>query len=188
MTERCPWCGTDPLYVRYHDTEWGVPLHDDTRLFEFLTLETFQAGLSWFTILKKRENFRAAFDGFSPTKVARYTDADVAKRMTNAGIVRSEPKIRAALQNARSFLALQEQHGSFDRYIWGFVDGAPLVNHRKKLSDIPATTPLSEKITKDLKHHGFKFIGATVTYAHMQATGMVNDHLVGCPRHTAVQA
>jgi DNA-3-methyladenine glycosylase I len=120
--------------------------------------------------------------------VARYTDADVAKRMTNAGIVRSEPKIRAALQNARSFLALQEQHGSFDRYIWGFVDGAPLVNHRKKLSDIPATTPLSEKITKDLKHHGFKFIGATVTYAHMQATGMVNDHLVGCPRHTAVQA
>jgi DNA-3-methyladenine glycosylase I len=187
MTERCPWCGTDPLYVRYHDTEWGVPLHDDTRLFEFLTLETFQAGLSWFTVLKKRENFRAAFDGFNPAKVARSTDAKVAKLMADAGLIRSEPKIRAAVQNARSFLALQEKHGSFDAYIWRFVDGTPIVNHRKELSDVPATTPLSEMLTNDLKHHGFKFIGATVTYAHMQATGMVNDHLVSCPRHRAVQ-
>ena len=179
---RCPWA-TDELYIRYHDTEWGVPLHDDRRLFEFLVLEGVQAGLSWHIVLKKRENYRAAFDQFNPEKVARYSDAKIAKLMNNAGIIRNRLKIQSAIQNAKVFLKVQEEFGSFDAYIWRFVDGRPKINFWKTLKQIPARTPVSDDMSKDLRQRGFNFVGSTICYAHMQATGMVNDHLVACFRH-----
>lgn len=182
MQTRCPWCLSNSSYMAYHDVEWGTPVHDDRLLFEFLVLEGMQAGLSWLTILKKRENFRKEFDGFDARKVARYREQKIRSLMKDAGIIRNEMKIRAAVQNARAFLIIQKEFGSFDRYIWGFVKNKPLVNKWKSLRDIPARTPLSDAISKDLKKRGFAFVGSTIIYAHMQATGMVNDHVVGCWR------
>ncbi|MBA3904344.1 MAG: DNA-3-methyladenine glycosylase I [Rhodocyclaceae bacterium] len=187
MRTRCAWCGDDPLYVAYHDIEWGVPAHDDRLLFEFLILEGAQAGLSWITILRKRENYRRAFDGFDPKKVARYGERQVARLLADAGIVRNRLKIAAAITNARAFLQVQEAFGSFDDYIWRFVDGRPIQNRRKSLKDIPASTPESDALSKDLKARGFKFAGSTICYAHMQATGMVNDHTTECFRHKEVR-
>ena len=184
---RCSWPSDDPLYIHYHDEEWGVPLHDDQRLFEFLILETFQAGLSWITVLRKRENFRRAFDNFDYRKVAAYDDAKVERLMADVGIIRNGAKIRAAVSNAQAFIQVQQEFGSFSKYIWGFVDGKPIQNSLVSLKDIPTKTELAEKISKDLKKRGFKFVGPTVVYAHMQATGMVNDHVVGCFRHKEVQ-
>ncbi|HLU51398.1 MAG TPA: DNA-3-methyladenine glycosylase I [Flavobacteriaceae bacterium] len=183
---RCPWCGNDPLYVAYHDTEWGVPVYDDKTLFEFLILESFQAGLSWITILRKRENFRKAFDNFDYQKIAKYTDKKLEELMQNEGIIRNRLKIQAAVTNARAFMEIQKEFGSFSNYIWGFVSGKPIQNKPASLKDIPATTPLSDQISKDLKKRGFKFMGSTVVYAHMQATGMVNDHQVDCFRYHKV--
>jgi DNA-3-methyladenine glycosylase I len=174
------------LYVRYHDREWGVPLHDDRKLFEFLVLEGAQAGLSWLTILRKREAYRKAFEGFDPARVARYGARDVRRLLADAGIVRNRMKIESAVANARAFLAVQRELGSFDRYIWGFVDGRPIVNRRRSLRQLPPRTALSDRISKDLKRRGFRFVGPTIVYAHMQATGMVNDHLVTCFRWAAV--
>jgi DNA-3-methyladenine glycosylase I len=185
--DRCQWCLDHPLYIQYHDLEWGVPLHDDRKLFEFLILETFQAGLSWLTVLKKRENFRRAFAGFDPEVIAAWGEDDTNRLLTDGGIIRNRQKIKAALLNARAFLKIRESHGSFDSYIWDFVDGSPIVNHWRTLGEIPAHTPLAEKISKNLKQAGFSFVGPTVIYAHMQATGMVNDHLVSCFRHAEVQ-
>lgn len=182
---RCPWCGTDPLYIKYHDEEWGVPVHDDQMLFEFLTLETFQAGLSWITVLRKRENFRSAFASFDVGRVAAFTDGDVERLMANPGIIRNGAKIRAAITNAHAFMAVQREFGSFNSYIWAFVDGKPIINQHRELKQLPARTELSDRISADLKKRGFKFVGSTVVYAHMQATGMVNDHLMGCFRYTA---
>jgi len=183
---RCGWQGTQDLYVRYHDREWGVPLHDDRKLFEFLVLEGAQAGLSWFTILRKREAYRKAFDGFDPARVARYGARDVRRLLADAGIVRNRMKIESAIANARAFLAVQRECGTFDRYIWGFVDGRPIVNRRRSLRQLPPRTALSDRISKDLKRRGFRFVGPTIVYSHMQATGMVNDHLVTCFRWAAV--
>jgi DNA-3-methyladenine glycosylase I len=180
--ERCPWART-PLYEIYHDTEWGVPLHDDRLLFEFLVLEGAQAGLSWETILKKRQNYRLAFENFDPKNVARYDAAKITALLQNPGIVRNRLKVNSAVTNAQAFLKVQEEFGSFDAYIWGFVDGKPIQNAWKTLRQIPPRTPLSDQISKDLKARGFTFVGSTIVYAHMQATGMVNDHLVTCPRH-----
>jgi DNA-3-methyladenine glycosylase I len=188
MKKSCDWPGKDPMMIEYHDTEWGVPLHDDRKLFEFLILEGFQAGLSWSTVLKKREAFREAFSGFDPEKVSRFTDTDVERLMQNAGIIRNRLKIRAAINNAQQFLKVQKEFGSFDRYIWGFVDHKPVVNCFERLSDLPAKTPLSDKISKDMVSRGFKFVGSTIVYAHMQATGMVNDHLVHCFRYSQINA
>lgn len=185
---RCPWCGDDPLYVAYHDTEWGVPVHDDARLFEFLVLEGAQAGLSWLTILRKRENYRRAFAGFDVRRVARYGEKEVASLMQDAGIVRNRLKIESAVANARAFLAVQEAFGSFAAYQWDFVDGKPMLNRWRTLADVPASTPVSDALSKDLKRRGFKFVGSTICYAHMQAVGMVNDHLVDCPRHRELSA
>jgi DNA-3-methyladenine glycosylase I len=182
---RCPWASTE-LYHTYHDEEWGVPLHDERLLFEFLVLEGAQAGLSWLTILKKRENYRKAFAGFDPQKVSRYGAKDVARLMADGGIVRNKLKIAAAIENARAFLRVQEKEGSFDQYIWGFVEGKPVQNGWTSLKEVPARTAVSDAMSKDLKARGFKFVGSTICYAHMQATGMVNDHLVDCPRHRAV--
>lgn len=176
---RCSWPGVDPLYVKYHDEEWGVPLHDDQKIFEFLSLESAQAGLSWITILRKRENYRKAFSKFDPKKVAKFDEKKVKVLMKNAGIIRNELKIRAAINNAQRFLEVQKEFGSFDTYMWSFVDGKPLVNKRKG-NDVPGTTREAEAFAKDLKARGFKFLGATTVYAHMQATGMVNDHRVDC--------
>lgn len=187
-TIRCAWCGSDPLYRAYHDAEWGVPLHDERALFEFLTLEGAQAGLSWLTILKKRENYRRAFDHFDVERVARYAEADVARLMADAGIVRNRLKIEAAIANARATLELREQLGGLDAYFWGFVDGRAVVNAWQDIGQVPATTPLSDTISKDLKKRGFKFVGSTIVYAHMQATGMVNDHTVDCFRHRELAA
>jgi DNA-3-methyladenine glycosylase I len=183
MNNRCPWCGTDPLYVAYHDTEWGVPVYDDQLLFEFLVLESFQAGLSWLTILRKRENFRKALDGFDYHKIARYSDTKLNQLMNDSGIIRNRLKIEATVTNARAFIQVQQEFGSFSKYIWGFVGGVPIQNHWKTLQEVPATTSLSDQISKDLKKRGFKFLGSTVVYAHMQATGMVNDHLTSCFRY-----
>ena len=183
---RCPWPGEDPLYIAYHDEEWGLPLHDDLRLFEMLILEGAQAGLSWITILRKREAYRAAFDGFDPFKVASYGEAKIAELLSNPGIVRNQLKIRAAVSNAQAFLAVQQEFGSFDRYIWAFVDGQPVINHWGPCDSLPAETPLSQAISKDLKGRGFKFVGPTIVYAHMQATGMVNDHRTDCFRYQEV--
>jgi DNA-3-methyladenine glycosylase I len=178
--KRCEWCGNDPLSVQYHDQEWGRPVFDDPTLFEFLILEGFQAGLSWITILRKRENFRKAFDNFDFDRIARYDENDFNSLMQNEGIIRNRLKIRAAVTNAQAFLRVRQEFGSFSKYIWGFVEGKPVVNHFKSLEEIPASTPLSDKISKDLKKRGFKFVGSTIVYAHMQATGMVNDHVTGC--------
>ena len=183
---RCGWAGPDPSRA-YHDTEWGVPLHDDRTLFEFLVLEGAQAGLSWNTILNKRENYRRAFDGFDPEVVARYDARKVAALLRDAGIVRNRQKIRAAIGNARAFLKLQEEFGSFDAYQWRFVGGAPRVNHRKSLRAIPPRTKESDAFSKDLIARGFRFVGSTIVYSHMQATGMVNDHVVDCFRWSEVQ-
>ena len=184
---RCEWAGSDTLMVAYHDQEWGVPLHDDPKLFEFLILEGMQAGLSWMTILRKRENFRTAFDGFDPQKVAQYDQAKFEQLMADAGIIRNRRKIEAAAQNARAFLDLQAEYGSFDTYIWQFVGGKPLVNTWKEMHEIPAKSEQSESMSKDLKKRGFNFVGPTICYAHMQATGMVNDHTVDCFRYLECQ-
>jgi len=183
MTTRCHWCGTDELYVKYHDEEWGVPVYDDPTLFEFLMLEGAQAGLAWITVLRKREGYRALFDGFDANKVARYTDRKLDKLLQDPRIIRNKLKVYSARENARAFLAVQEEWGSFADYMWHFVDGKPLQGKRRSMSDIPASTPLSDTISKDLKKRGFKFVGSTIVYAHMQATGMVNDHIAGCFRH-----
>ena len=183
---RCGWCGTDPLYVRYHDTEWGVSVHDDRKHFEFLMLEGAQAGLSWITILRKRENYRKAFANFNAARVARFGARDVRRLLRNAGIVRNRLKIAAAITNARAFLAVQKEFGSFDRYVWRFVGGRARVNHRRSLKSLPAHTRESDALSKDLKLRGFRFVGSTIIYAHMQAVGMINDHLVSCFRHRAL--
>jgi len=187
-TERCSWCGDDPLYVAYHDEEWGVPVYDDCMLFEFLILEGAQAGLSWSTILKKREGYRAAFDGFDPAIVARYDERKTAELLADAGIVRNRLKVASAVSNAQAFLSVQEEHGSFSNYIWAFVEGAPIQNEWRTLAEIPAKTPLAETISKDLKKRGFRFVGPTIVYAHMQATGMVNDHIISCFRYPEITA
>lgn len=179
---RCFWCEKDDLYRDYHDYEWGVPVYDDQKLFEFLILETFQAGLSWFTILKKRDNFRLVFDDFDYVKVAHYSEDKIQELLQDAGIIRNQLKIRAAVYNAISFMKVQEEFGSFSNYFWGFVNGKPILNHPKTLQDVPATTPLSDEISKDLKKRGFKFVGSTVVYAYMQATGIVDDHVADCWR------
>jgi len=178
---RCSWAGTDPLYIRYHDEEWGVPLHDDRRLFEMLILEGAQAGLSWITILRKRPAYRKAFDDFDPNKVARYDARRKRALLSDAGIVRNRLKIDAAVTNARAFLEVQKEFGSFDRYIWQFARGKPIVNRRRTMKDVPSRTPESDAMSRDLKTRGFKFVGSTICYAFMQATGMVDDHLAGCP-------
>ncbi|WP_445383942.1 DNA-3-methyladenine glycosylase I [Robiginitalea sp. IMCC44478] len=183
---RCGWCVGDPLYEAYHDTEWGVPVYQDDTLFEFLVLETFQAGLSWITILRKREHFRKALDGFDFRKIALYGPAEVSRLLDDAGIVRNRLKIQATITNARAFLEVRQEFGSFSNYIWGFVNGKPLKNRVVDYTKAPPTTPLSDKISKDLKKRGFKFVGSTVVYAHMQATGMVNDHEISCFRYEQV--
>lgn len=186
MILKCGWCHGNELYENYHDTEWGVPVYDDNTLFEFLLLETFQAGLSWITILKKRENFRKALDNFNYKKIAKYDAKKIESLLNNAGIVRNKLKINATITNAQAFMKVQDEFGSFSKYIWGFVDGKPIKNNVENYKTAPATTPLSDKISKDLKQRGFKFVGPTVVYAHMQATGMVNDHEVSCFRHDLV--
>lgn len=178
--KRCDWCTSSDLYKKYHDEEWGVPVYDDATLFEFLLLETFQAGLSWITILNKRENFRAAFDQFDYKKIAQYTDEKILDLLQDAGIIRNKLKVYSAVTNAQAFLKIQEEFGSFSTYIWAFTNGKPVQNNRQSLNEVPATTPLSDAISKDLKKRGFKFVGSTVLYAHMQATGMVDDHLESC--------
>jgi DNA-3-methyladenine glycosylase I len=183
---RCGWCVGDELYEAYHDQEWGVPVTDDDTLFEFLTLETFQAGLSWITILRKRENFRKAFDGFNYRKIAQYKQDKIDSLLQDAGIIRNKLKIHATITNAQMFMKIQEEFGSFSNYIWGFVDGEPIKNKLKHYKEAPATTAISDALSKDLKKRGFKFVGSTVMYAHMQATGMVNDHEVGCFRYHEV--
>ena len=183
--KRCGWASND-LNIPYHDTEWGVPLHDDRGLFEFLVLEGAQAGLSWDTILRKRDAYRAAFDNFDPPKVAKYSEAKCAKLLTNEGIIRNRLKIESAVSNAKAFLKVQKEFGSFDKYIWGFVGGKPLVNKLKSTADVQAKTEISDAIAKDLKKRGFNFVGSTIMYAFMQATGMVNDHLVTCFRYKEV--
>ncbi len=180
---RCAWANNDPLYIKYHDEEWGVPLHDDQKIFEFLCLEGAQAGLNWLMILKKRDNYRKAFDNFDPNKVARYGEKKIARLLENPGIIRNRLKVNAFVQNARAFLQVQQEFGSFDKYIWQFVEGKPKQNHWKDLSEIPASTRESDVLSKDLKRRGFTFVGSTICYAHMQATGMVNDHLRKCFRY-----
>jgi DNA-3-methyladenine glycosylase I len=181
--ERCEWAGSDPLYMAYHDREWGVPVHDDRELFEFLILEGAQAGLSWITILKKRARYREVHDGFDPVKVALYDEAKLDALLADPGIVRNRLKVHGAVKNARAFLAVQEEFGSFDAYLWAFVDGAPIQNRWRSLKEIPAETETSRVLSKDLKRRGFTFVGPTICYAFMQAVGMVNDHVTNCPRH-----
>ena len=185
---RCGWCGDDELYVRYHDEEWGVPLRDDRALFEFLVLEGAQAGLAWITVLRKRDGYRRAFDNFDPAKVAHYTDRKLQRLLDNPRIIRNRLKVFSARQNARAFLAVQEEWGSFANYMWHFVDGKPIQNRWRTLAEVPPHSPLSDRIGKDLKQRGFGFVGTTIVYAHMQATGMVNDHLVDCFRHAECAA
>ncbi len=188
MKKRCGWCSDDPLYIEYHDQEWGVPAHDDRHLFEMLILEGAQAGLSWITILKKRENYHQAFDQFDPVKVAAYTDADVERLVNDAGIVRNRLKIKAAIKNAQGVLQLQREFGSLDRYLWQFVDNHPVQNCWESLQAVPVQTDASVRMSKDLKKRGFGFVGPTICYAFMQAVGMVNDHEQGCFRHAQVKA
>lgn len=185
--KRCGWCVGDPLYEAYHDTEWGVPVLDDQTLFEFLILETFQAGLSWITILRKRENFREALDGFNYEKIANYSEEKIEELLLNAGIIRNKLKVRATVTNAQAFIKVQEEFGSFSGYIWKFVQGKPINNMVMNYKEMPPTTSISDALSKDLKKRGFKFVGSTVMYAHMQATGMVNDHEVSCFRHKEVK-
>jgi DNA-3-methyladenine glycosylase I len=177
---RCKWCVGIDIYEKYHDEEWGVPVYEDQKLFEFLILETFQAGLSWITILKKRENFKVAFDDFDYKKVALYSEDKIQDLLLDAGIIRNQLKVRAAVSNAIAFMKIQDEFGSFSKYIWKFTDGKPIQNSRQSIKEVPATTPLSDEISKDLKKRGFKFVGSTVVYAHMQATGMVDDHVSDC--------
>ncbi len=183
---RCPWCGAEPIYVAYHDEEWGVPVYDDGKMFEFLTLEAAQAGLSWLTVLKKRENYRKAFAGFDAAKVARFGEAKIAKLLENPGIIRNRLKVAAAVNNAKLFLKVAEKHGSFCKYLWSFVDGRPIDNRLRTAEDYVATSKESDAVSKELKRLGFKFVGSTIIYAHMQAAGLVNDHFVTCFRHDEV--
>jgi DNA-3-methyladenine glycosylase I len=180
---RCPWCGNDEIYIKYHDEEWGVPVHDDKKHFEFLVLESAQAGLSWITILRKRENYRSEYDGFDPVKIAKYDEHKINELLQNPGIVRNRRKIEASINNAKMFLKLQQKFGSFDNYIWGFVNGNPILNDWDKVADVPATSELSDTVSKDLKNRGFKFLGSTIVYSHLQATGIINDHLKDCFRY-----
>jgi DNA-3-methyladenine glycosylase I len=180
---RCKWCENDLLYIKYHDTEWGVPVYDDAKIFEFLLLETFQAGLSWITILKKRGKFKIAFDNFDYQKIAKYSDDKLEKLRNNASIIRNRLKIKAAKTNAIAFMKVQKEFGTFSKYLWGFVNGKPIQNNFKSTGELPANTPLSDKISSDLKKRGFKFVGSTIVYAHMQAMGMVNDHTIDCFRN-----
>ena len=184
---RCPWCLVSDAYVAYHDEEWGAPVHDERMLFELLILEGAQAGLSWSTILNKRDNYRRAFDDFDARRIARYAEKKIASLLADAGIVRNRLKIAAAIQNAKAFLAVQKEFGSFDGYIWRFVGGEPKQQRRRSMKDVPARTPESDAMSKDLQERGFKFVGSTICYAYMQATGMVNDHLVSCFRHPQLQ-
>lgn len=181
--KRCSWCGNDELYIKYHDEEWGVPVYDDRKQFEFLVLESAQAGLSWITILRKRENYRKAYDDFDPALVANYGEEKVQELMKNEGIIRNERKIRASINNAKRFLEIQKEFGSFCNYIWGFVDHKPIINNWKSVSEHPAKTELSERVSKDMKKRGFQFLGPVIIYSHMQATGLVNDHVVDCFRY-----
>jgi DNA-3-methyladenine glycosylase I len=180
---RCPWAASDPLLARYHDEEWGVPVHDDVRLFELLTLEGAQAGLSWLTVLRKREGYRRAFHGFDPARVARMTEARQLRLMEDESIVRNRAKIASTVDNAKAFLALAKERGSFDAYLWSFVDGVPVQSRPRSMKDVPAKSALAEQISKDLKKRGFRFVGPTIVYAFLQAVGVVDDHLVDCPRH-----
>ncbi|HXZ35627.1 MAG TPA: DNA-3-methyladenine glycosylase I [Thermodesulfobacteriota bacterium] len=188
MKRRCEWSGSDPLYLEYHDREWGVPLHDDRRLFEMLILEGAQAGLSWITILKKREAFREAFDSFDPSRVARFDGRKVRELLSNRGIIRNRLKIQSAVQNARAFLEIREEFGTFDRYVWQFVGNSPIHNRWKKLQEIPARTKESDALSRDLKKRGFKFVGSTICYAFMQAVGMLNDHVIDCFRYGEIKS
>ncbi|MBX7149311.1 DNA-3-methyladenine glycosylase I [bacterium] len=183
---RCPWSGTDPLYIHYHDTEWGVPVYDDKKLFEFIILEGAQAGLSWLTVLKKRENYREAFDVFDVEKIARYNKRKIESLLKNPGIIRNRLKIESAVKNARGFLRIQDEFGSFSKYQWNFVGNKPIVNKLKSLKEIQPKTEISDALSKDLKKRGFNFVGSTIMYAHMQAVGMVNDHLTSCFRYKQV--
>ncbi len=184
---RCAWCGEDPLYVNYHDTEWGVAVFEDQKIFEYLILETFQAGLSWITVLKKRENFRKAFDNFDFNKIALYDEKKIESLINDAGIIRNRLKIKAAVINAQNFIKVQQEFGSFSNYIWKYVNHQPILNEWKNMSELPATSAISDQLSKDLKKRGFKFVGSTVIYAHMQATGMVNDHVINCFRYKELQ-
>lgn len=186
MKQRCSWCLKDDLYINYHDKEWGVPVHDDKLLFEFLILEGVQAGLSWHTVLKKRENYRLAYDDFDVQKVARYDQKKVDELMNNAGLIRNKLKIAASITNAQKFIEVQNEFGSFNKYIWSFVDGKTITNYWERLDQIPAKTELSDAISKDMLKRGFKFVGSTILYAHLQATGVINDHLIDCFRHSEV--
>lgn len=188
MTRRCPWAGPEPIYIDYHDREWGRPLHDDRALFELLVLEGMQAGLSWITVLKKREAFRRAFDGFDPERVARYDEAKLQALLENPEIIRNRRKLRAAVQNARAFLEVQRAYGSFDRFLWAYVDNVPIVNSPAGPEDIPVSTPLSEKISRDLKKLGFAFVGPTIVYSFLQAAGLVDDHMIWCSCHVSRRA
>ncbi len=187
MTSRCTWCGEDPLYVAYHDTEWGVPVRDDQTLFEFLILEGAQAGLSWITILRKRESYRKLFDQFDAQKIARYSDKKLDKLLLNPQIIRNRLKVYGARKNARAFLQVQQERGRFSDYVWDFVDGQPIQSCRQSVRDIPGTSAISDALSKDMKMRGFTFVGSTIMYAHMQATGMVNDHTIDCFRHSECQ-
>ncbi len=186
-TVRCPWCGTDPLYVAYHDQEWGVPSRDDAHIFEMLLLDNAQAGLSWLTILRKRENYRRALCGFDPERIARFTDQDQARLLQDAGIVRNRQKVASAVRNAQAWLRVVEERGAFADYLWEFVDGEPVQNTFRTLEELPASTPLSDTISRDLKQRGFNFVGSTIVYAWLQSVGVVNDHLVDCFRHAEVR-
>lgn len=186
MKTRCAWCGSDPIYVAYHDDEWGVPVHDDRRLFEFLVLEGAQAGLSWLTILKKRENYRAAFDSFDVERIAHYGRRDIARLLQDPGIVRNHLKIEAAIRNARGVLAIREEYETLDAFLWRYVDGTPVQNTWKSMADLPAQTKASDQMSKDLKRRGFNFVGSTICYAFMQAVGLVNDHTADCFRHAEI--
>ena len=189
LVVRCPWVDLRKAdYVAYHDDEWGVPVHDDRLLFEFLTLEAAQAGLSWYTVLRKRDNYRLAFEGFDVAKVARYDETRITALLNDPGIIRNQQKIRAAVHNAQRFLDVQQAFGSFDAYMWRFVDGHPIVHALRSLSDYPATSPQSDALSKDLRQRGFKFVGSTICYAHMQATGMINDHTLDCFRRQEIIA
>lgn len=180
---RCPWCGNDELYVKYHDEEWGVPVHDDNKHFEFLVLESAQAGLSWITILRKRENYRKAYDGFDPVRVAQYDEKKIGELMQDPGIIRNRRKIESSINNARCFLKIQEEFGSFDKYIWSFVNNKPVKNHWTDISQLPARSELSDRVSRDLQARGFKFLGSVIIYSHLQATGLINDHLISCFRY-----
>jgi DNA-3-methyladenine glycosylase I len=185
--KRCTWVGDDPIYKRYHDDEWGLPCYDDQTLFEFLTLEGAQAGLSWITILRKRENYRRRFAGFDPVKIARFSQKKIDSLLLDAGIVRNRLKVESTVTNAQAFLKIQEQHGSFSDYLWHYVDGEPITNHWRTIKQVPASTPLSDQLSKDLKKAGFRFVGTTICYAYMQAIGLVNDHTTDCFRHKQIK-